>query len=75
MGDRPLDNYHYLQLPETDQWGLILKKEDPLSQKEFILPEDLLGTSPDFVRTSFASSSIPKMVGKSRPTDEYNRLD
>lgn len=43
MGDRPLDNYHYLQLPETDQWGLILKKEDPLSQKEFILPEDLLG--------------------------------
>lgn len=43
MADRALDNYHHLQLPETERWGLVLRKDDPLAQKEAIAPSDLLG--------------------------------
>ncbi|WGN90348.1 LysR family transcriptional regulator [Ligilactobacillus faecis] len=43
MADRALDNYHHLQLPETERWGLVLRKDDPLAQKETIAPSDLLG--------------------------------
>lgn len=43
MADRALDNYHHLQLPETERWGLVLRKDDPLAQKEVIAPPDLLG--------------------------------
>lgn len=40
MADRALDNYHHLQLPETERWGLILRKDDPLAKKEAIAPHD-----------------------------------
>lgn len=38
-----LAKYSYLELPESDIWGLIMKKEDPLSQKETICIDDLTG--------------------------------
>lgn len=43
MGKRDLKNYHYLNLPEVNTWGLVMKKTDPLAQKDFITPADLLG--------------------------------
>lgn len=43
MAHRNLNNYHHFQLPETDQWGLILPKNDPLAQKATISPADLVG--------------------------------
>ena len=38
-----LSKYNFLQLPAADTWGLIMKKEDVLSQKESICVEDLFG--------------------------------
>ncbi|WP_295730500.1 LysR family transcriptional regulator [uncultured Limosilactobacillus sp.] len=43
MSHRSLTNYNHIQLPETDRWGLVLLKNDPLAQKESITPADLLG--------------------------------
>ena len=38
-----LSRYNYLELPGGNTWGLIMRKSDPLSQKEQIHFEDLLG--------------------------------
>ncbi|MCI8285332.1 MAG: LysR family transcriptional regulator [Firmicutes bacterium] len=35
--------YDYLNIPARDTWGVIMKKGSPLSQKETIRKEDLLG--------------------------------
>lgn len=35
--------YSYLNLPAKDRWVLVLRKDDPLAQKEFITPADLWG--------------------------------
>lgn len=35
-------NYYSLTLPHQDRWGLIVRKDDPLAQKEAISVEDLL---------------------------------
>ena len=35
--------YDYLPLPEADVWGLILSAEDPLANKEYFNPKDLIG--------------------------------
>ncbi|MBB1078511.1 LysR family transcriptional regulator [Limosilactobacillus sp. STM2_1] len=42
MANRDLNNYHHVQLPEIDQWGLVLKKDDPLTKKKMITAHDLL---------------------------------
>ncbi|MFC2684913.1 MAG: LysR family transcriptional regulator [Limosilactobacillus oris] len=43
MANRSLNNYHHLQIPESDRWGLVMRKDDPLANKAEITPEDLFG--------------------------------
>lgn len=36
-----LTRYEYLRLPQKDTWGVLMRKDSPLAEKEFITPEDL----------------------------------
>lgn len=36
-----LSKYDYLRLPLTDTWGVLMKNDSPLADKEYITPEDL----------------------------------
>ncbi|MDE5990944.1 MAG: LysR family transcriptional regulator [Clostridia bacterium] len=36
-----LSKYNYLRLPLFDTWGVLMRKDSPLAQKEFVTPEDL----------------------------------
>ena len=38
-----LSKYNYVEIPEANTWGLVMKKEDVLAQKESIRFEDLTG--------------------------------
>ena len=40
-----LSKYNYLVIPESDHWGVLMRKDSPLAKKEFIVFEDLLGLS------------------------------
>ena len=37
-----LSKYNYLPLPGADTWGIILRKDHPLVEREAVVPEDLL---------------------------------
>ena len=37
----PPENYHYIQLPHRDTWGLLLRKDNPLADKPGIRAVDL----------------------------------
>lgn len=43
MANRSLEQYHHIQLPESDHWGLVMRRDDPLAQKDAITPSDLVG--------------------------------
>lgn len=36
-----IEKYNYMKLPATDIWGLLMRKDSPLAQKEKITPKDL----------------------------------
>lgn len=38
-----IEKYNYMKLPATDRWGLLMRKDSPLSQKGEICPNDLIG--------------------------------
>lgn len=38
-----MQKYNFLEFPETDEWGLIIPKNDSLAKKNFIKFEDLIG--------------------------------
>ena len=38
-----LSKYNYLEIPGVDCWGLVMKENDPLSKKECIRVDDLIG--------------------------------
>lgn len=37
-----LSRYDFIKLPVTDLWGVLMRKDSPLAQKQSIRPEDLL---------------------------------
>ncbi len=38
-----LSKYNYLEVPHSDRWGLVMRKDSPLAGKEAVQMEDLLG--------------------------------
>lgn len=38
-----ISKYDYLSIPAKDTWGVVMRKDSPLAQKEFVRKEDLLG--------------------------------
>ena len=42
MGERNLDDFNYLQMPETDHWGVVMREDSLLADKKVIEPKDLL---------------------------------
>ncbi len=52
--------YNYLELPWVDTWGVVMRKGDPLSEKEKIGIRDLLG-HPLIVSRQGLRSDIPRL--------------
>lgn len=56
MGHRDLKKYDCIKLPAVDVWGVLMRKDHPLAEKETIRPKDLwdepLIVSQQFVKTS-----------------------
>ncbi len=42
LGSIDQSKYSYLNLPFKDTWGALIKKDNPLAQKEYLVPEDLI---------------------------------
>lgn len=40
-----ISRYEFLRLPQKDTWGVLMRKDSPLAQKERITPQDLSGKS------------------------------
>lgn len=53
-----LSKYDYLRLPLADIWGVLMRKDSPLAQKEFITPGDLCGVPIIRSRHSLGKSVI-----------------
>lgn len=43
IGTIDLENFDFIRLPYADRQGLVVRKDHPLAQKEFIEPQDLVG--------------------------------
>lgn len=41
LDPRDLSKYDYLRIPEKDVWGVLMRRDAPLAQKDAIRPEDL----------------------------------
>lgn len=58
-----LSKYNFLEVPETNTWGLVMKKDDVLSKKEKICVDDLIGL--DLICSAQAmQADIPRWCGE-----------
>ena len=69
-----LTKYDYFNIPEKDTWGIIMRKDSPLAEKEFIEKDDLMGVPVLCSRQAIS----PKTIGN-RFADwfgkDFERLD
>ena len=64
-----LSKYNYIELPEANTWGVLIKKDDPLSEKESVSFDDLLGRSV-FCSEQSIAADLPRWCG-----ERVERLD
>lgn len=38
-----LSRYEYVRLPQKDTWGVLMRSDSPLAQKQYVTPQDLRG--------------------------------
>lgn len=65
-----LSKYDHLRLPLYDTWGVIMRKDSPLAEKEFIIPEDLWDKPIIRSRQSIGKNKISEWFRKN--DDELN---
>lgn len=58
-----LSKYNYLEVPEADIWGLVMRKDSPLAAKKSICADDLIGL--DLICSEQAMhADIPRWCGE-----------
>lgn len=65
-----LSKYDYLRLPLSDTWGVLMRKDSPLSLKEHITPEDLWDKPLLLSRQTFGKNMISEWFRK--PAEQLN---
>lgn len=66
-----LSKYNYLEVPESDTWGVLMRKDCPLAVKEAVTFEDLLAY-PVFCSEQSAKVDLPRWCGEK--VDKLNRI-
>ena len=56
--------YQYVELPMKDTWGVLMRKDSPLAQKEEILPQDLWDKPLILSRQADNKSGLYRWLGK-----------
>ncbi|NLZ45747.1 MAG: LysR family transcriptional regulator [Clostridiales bacterium] len=63
IGATDLSKYNYIEIPATDTWGLLIRKDNPLSTHGSIKPEDLLGIPLLFSKQALNHKEISYWLG------------
>ena len=58
-----LSKYNYLEIPEQDTWGVLMRKDCPLARKNFIEVSDIL-PYPIFCSEQSAKVDLPRWCGE-----------
>lgn len=62
-----LSKYNYLEVPDTNMWGVVMRKDSPLAKKESICVDDLQGL--DLICSAQAMQvDIPRWCGEKADT-------
>lgn len=64
-----LSKYNYIEIPGADVWGVIMRRDSPLSRKSVITPDDLFGL-PLICSDQAMRVDIPRWCGEK--ADELN---
>ena len=72
-----LRKYNYLELPWADTWGVVMRKDDPLSEKKEYWHRGSAGPSSHRFPPGAAGGSSPFIRGKGRPAecDRHHQSD
>lgn len=68
LGDVDTSKYEALELPHRDTWGVLMRRDAPLAQKETIAPEDLWEQPVIVSRQLYKGLGMERILGRDRET-------
>ncbi len=65
-----ISKYEFIRLPKKEEWGVLVRADSPLAQKNAVAPQDLLGVPLLMVKRELSRNEIANWFG-----DYYNRME
>ncbi|TSB47765.1 LysR family transcriptional regulator [Alkalicoccobacillus porphyridii] len=69
-----LSKYHYMDIPAKDRWGVVMRKDSPLAEKNKIRPDELIGLplicSRQAMKESYSKNEFAHWFG-----ENYDKLN
>lgn len=59
-----ISKYAFVRMPEKEQWGVLVRKDSKLAQKDFIMPKDLIGVPLIIGRREEVRNELANWFGK-----------
>ena len=64
LGDTDMAKYNAIKIPAVDEWGVLMRRDSPLADKEFIRPADLWDKPLIVSRQAIKQYALPHWLGK-----------
>ena len=65
-----ISKYEFIRLPLKEQWGVLVRADSQLAEKEFVTPEDLRGVPLLMVRRELVKNELANWFG-----DSFDQLE
>lgn len=65
-----ISKYEFIRLPLKEQWGILVRTDSPLAEKEYVTPQDLRGIPLLMVRRELVKNELANWFG-----DSYDQLE
>lgn len=65
-----LESYDFIRLPQVERWGVLMRKDDPLAEKDHLTADDLDGLPIITSKRAYDTGPMTGWFG-----DEYNKLN
>ena len=66
LGDADTSKYEALELPYRDTWGVLMRRDAPLAQKETVAPEDLWDQPVIVSRQLYQGPGMERILGRNK---------
>lgn len=77
VGNYDIKSYNYIELPDNNYWGIVVRRDEKIAKKNFVTIDDLIDKNIIMSRQVYENNDVKKILGSNKNlniVDTYNLI-